>query len=57
MPFHGHFYRILTAQGPDAPGGAMSYIVDGKMTKGFIVNLNGVVYEKDIGPPLTWRKP
>lgn len=34
-PFHGYFYRILDAQGPDAPGGAKRYIVDGKMTGGF----------------------
>lgn len=35
VPFHGYFYRILTAQGADAPGGAKSYIVDSKMTGGF----------------------
>jgi Protein of unknown function (DUF2950) len=34
-PFHGYFYRILKAQGPDAPGGAKDYVVEGKMTKGF----------------------
>jgi hypothetical protein len=34
-PFHGYYFRILTAQGEHAPGGAMSYIVDGKMTQGF----------------------
>jgi len=34
-PYYGYFYRILTAQGPDAPGGAKSYVVDGKMTEGF----------------------
>jgi hypothetical protein len=34
-PFHGYYFRILTAQGPHAPGGAMSYVVDGRMTKGF----------------------
>ncbi len=34
-PFHGYFFRMLTAQGAAAPGGAKSYIVDGKMTKGF----------------------
>jgi len=34
-PFHGYYYRILTAQGPDASGGASSFIVDGKMTGGF----------------------
>ena len=34
-PYHGYFFHILTAQGDAAPGGKMSYIVDGKMTKGF----------------------
>ncbi len=35
QPFHGYFYRILTAQGANVKGGAKSYIVDGKMTGGF----------------------
>lgn len=35
MPFHGYFFRILTAQGPHAPEGARSYIADGHMTGGF----------------------
>jgi hypothetical protein len=35
QPFHGYFYRILTAQGLDAKGGAKHYIADGKMTGGF----------------------
>jgi Protein of unknown function (DUF2950) len=34
-PFHGYYYRILTAQGKSAPGGAKSYIVNGEMTGGF----------------------
>jgi hypothetical protein len=34
-PYHGYFYRILTAQGAAAPGGAKSYIKDGQMTGGF----------------------
>jgi hypothetical protein len=34
-PYYGYFYRILTAQGPDAAGGAKSYILDGKLTAGF----------------------
>ena len=34
-PYHGYFYRILTAQGSDAAGGAYSYLVDGKMIGGF----------------------
>jgi hypothetical protein len=35
VPYRGYFYRILTAQGKDAPGGAKSYVADGKMTHGF----------------------
>jgi hypothetical protein len=34
-PFHGYYYRILTAQGKSADGGAKSYIVNGDMTGGF----------------------
>jgi len=34
-PFHGYFFHLLTSQGAKAPGGAKSYIVDGKMTGGF----------------------
>lgn len=33
--FHGYHYRILTAQGPSAPGGAYNYIVGNRMTSGF----------------------
>jgi hypothetical protein len=35
LPFHGYLFRILTAQGPNAEGGARSYIVNGEMTGGF----------------------
>ncbi len=66
-PFHGYYFRVLTGQGTNAPGGARSYIVDGKMTGGFaflaypaeyrssgvmtfIVEQDGIVYEKDLGP-------
>jgi len=35
IPFHGYYYRVLTRQGKNAPGGAMDYIDRGKMTKGF----------------------
>lgn len=34
-PYRGYLYGVLTQQGPRAPGGAKSYIVDGKMTGGF----------------------
>lgn len=34
-PFHGYYYKILTKQGPAAPGGALDYVVNGKMIGGF----------------------
>jgi hypothetical protein len=66
-PLHGYMYRILTAQGPVAPGGAYDYITRGHMIGGFalvaypaqygvsgvmtfIVNHDGIVYQKDLGP-------
>jgi hypothetical protein len=86
-PYLGYYYKILTAQGKNAPGGAYSYLLDGKMIGGFalvaypaqygssgimtfMVNHEGVVYEKDLGkrteavgqamkafdPDKTWRK-
>jgi len=35
--YHGYRYRLLTAQGPHAPGGAMNYIVRGKLFGGFAI--------------------
>jgi len=86
-PYRGYYYHILTRQGKNGPGGAKSYIVNGKMTGGFafvaypaeyrssgvmtfIVNEDGVVYQKDLGrktevlakamteynPDSTWQK-
>jgi hypothetical protein len=66
VPYYGYFYRILKAQGKNAPGGAYDYMVRGKMIGGFalvaypaeygasgimafIVNHDGVVYQKDLG--------
>ncbi len=37
QPFYGYFYKVLKAQGPDAPGGKKSYLVDGKLKKGFAI--------------------
>jgi hypothetical protein len=65
-PYHGYYFRVLKAQGPDAAGGAFDYVVNGKMIGGFalvawpaeygasgigtfIINHEGVVYEKDLG--------
>ncbi len=66
-PYHGYYFKILTKQGPDAHGGALDYVVNGKMMGGFalvaypaeyrnsgvmtfIVNHEGVVFQKDLGP-------
>ena len=35
VPYHGYLYRIITAQGKNASGGAYDYIVNGKMIGGF----------------------
>ncbi len=36
MAFHGYFYRTLTAQGANAPGGAQNYLDEaGRLTRGF----------------------
>ena len=66
-PYHGYYYKMLTGQGPKAPGGAYDYMVRGQMIGGFalvaypaqygssgimtfIVNHDGIVYQKDLGP-------
>ena len=70
-PYHGYYFRVLTGQGPNAPGGQHSYVLDkSKSNEGmiggfalvawpaqygvtgihtFIVNQDGIVYEKDRG--------
>jgi hypothetical protein len=45
QPYHGYYYRVLTQQGPSAPGGAMNYIVKDKMIGGFAL----VAYPADYG--------
>ena len=66
-PYHGYYFKILTKQGPHAPGGKFSYLINGNMIAGyalvaypdkwsnsgvmtFIVNQQGRVYEKNLGP-------
>jgi hypothetical protein len=44
VPFNGYMFRILTSQGPHAPGGAKNYIVDGKMSAGFAIVAYPVEY-------------
>jgi hypothetical protein len=87
VPYHGYFYKILKAQGKNAPGGTYDYIINGQMIGGFalvawpakygnsgvmtfVVNHDGVVYQKDLGkntekiakaitkydPDNTWKK-
>ena len=34
-PFYGYYYKVLTRQGPTAPGGAVDYVVNGNMIGGF----------------------
>jgi hypothetical protein len=34
-PFHGYYFRILTRQGKDAPGGKTNYVSGGNLTGGF----------------------
>jgi hypothetical protein len=69
-PFHGYYFKILTRQGKNAPGGKYNYIVNSNMVGGFalvafpsnwgksgvmtfIVNQQGKVYQKNIGPNTT----
>jgi hypothetical protein len=35
IPYHGYYYRILTAQGPHARGGSLEYVHKGSMIGGF----------------------
>jgi hypothetical protein len=65
--FHGYYFKILNGQGPAAPMGRLSYVIEGVMIGGFalvavpseyrvtgvktfIVNNDGIVYQKDLGP-------
>jgi len=44
-PYHGYHYKILKAQGKNAPGGEHDYIVEGKMIGGFAL----VAYPDEYG--------
>jgi len=35
QPYHGYFFKVLKAQGPDAPLGQMDFVVKGVMIGGF----------------------
>jgi hypothetical protein len=43
--YHGYLYRLLTSQGPSAPGGTLDYLVNGKLIGGFAV----VAFPADYG--------
>jgi len=34
-PYRDYYFRILTRQGKSVPGGAYSYVIDGRMIAGF----------------------
>jgi hypothetical protein len=34
-PYHGYYFKILTAQGKHAPGGRYDYLINGRMLAGF----------------------
>jgi hypothetical protein len=44
-PYRGYHFRILTRQGKSAPGGAYSYVINGRMLAGFAM----VAYPAEYG--------
>jgi len=44
-PYYGYYFKILKAQGKNAPGGAYDYVVNGKMIGGFAL----VAYPAEYG--------
>jgi hypothetical protein len=44
--YYGYHYRLLYGQGPNAPGGAHSYLVNGRMIGGFGVIAWPVTYNE-----------
>ena len=45
IPYEGYFFRILKAQGPNADGGAKSYVQSGRMVGGFALIAWPAVFE------------
>ena len=45
-PYHGYHFRILTRQGPGAPGGAYDYVINGRLLAGFALLAYPVEYGK-----------
>jgi hypothetical protein len=46
-PYHGYFFKVLKGQGPDAPLGAMDYVVEGAMIGGFALVAAPAEYGED----------
>jgi hypothetical protein len=44
-PYHGYFFKVLKAQGPAAPLGAMDFVVQGAMIGGFALAAAPAEYE------------
>jgi hypothetical protein len=44
-PYRGYYFRILTRQGKNAPGGAYNYVINGRMIAGFAM----VAYPAEFG--------
>lgn len=44
-PYHGYYFKILKAQGPDAPFGEMDFVVQGAMIGGFALVAAPAEYE------------
>jgi hypothetical protein len=45
-PFHGYFFRVLTRQGPAAPGGKKDYVSEGTLSGGFALAANPAQWDK-----------
>jgi hypothetical protein len=43
-PYRGYHFRVLTRQGKNAPGGAYSYVINGRMIAGFAMVASPAVY-------------
>jgi hypothetical protein len=45
IPYHGYYFRILKAQGKNAPGGARDYVKNGELSDGFAIAAWPAEYE------------
>jgi hypothetical protein len=44
IPFHGYLFKVLTRQAASARGGAMDYLQNGQLTRGWAVIAYPAVY-------------